>query len=672
MSPTELMATGLGLYALAAAVDLLAGVRRRWLRPLPYLAAAAGAGFLLALGVLGMTGHPVSFGPDLLATTHAPWRLDQLAGLFLTLTSAVALGVALAFAGWVQIPRALPGRGLGAGFALLLAAVAGTLLARDAFDFLFAYELITVAFFILTSLPPPRRARVPANVVTAVFAKGSGALLLLGFLLLAGAARSLDLAAWAHVGPSDLRDGAWVLIVAGFATKVGLIPVHVWMPSGYPAAPGPAKAAMSAIAANAGIYGLWRLLAILGPPPEALATAVLVLGGLTALLGIAHAAVQPDLDRALAYSSLENGGIILTGFGVAMVGDVVHSAPLLALGLLAATLQACAHSFAKATLFAAGATLTTAAGSSDLEDVRGTGRALPVSGTAFAVGALTLAALPPTLGFASEWFILEALLQQFRVHALALALAMALAAALLALTAGFAVLVFLRLLGLCVLTRRGARHLEHPRETGWFGRLGLGLLSLGCLLPAALAPLLVRFLATGLAPDVPARVTRASLSGPWVLTAGYAGFSVLSPSWLWITLPTALLALLGLVVAVTRGRFLRPRRVPAWHSATPGVSGPDSYTSLAFATPARHVLANVLHPHRRLSEAQADDGSHVVYEADVVEIIEELLYRPLARVGRAAVGAVGKVQSGRLDAYVSYILVVVLAVLIAAAALGHR
>ena len=166
-----------------------------------------------------------------------------------------------------------------------------------------------------------------------------GASLLVGFLLLAGAAHSFDFAPWARVTSSGVHATAYALIVFGFSTKVGLVPFQGWMPRGLPGSPGPARAAMAGLAVNAGFYGLWRFLALLGRPPGWLAATVLVLGGITALLGITFAAVQSDLNRVIAYSSVENGGLILVGYGMALAGASVGNGVLTAVGLLAASLQ---------------------------------------------------------------------------------------------------------------------------------------------------------------------------------------------------------------------------------------------------------------------------------------------------------------------------------------------
>ena len=213
-----------------------------------------------------------------------------------------------------------------------------------------------------------------------------------------------------------------------------------------------------------------------------------MLAGLTALLGIAHAAVQPGLQRVIAYSSVENSGLILAGYGVALIGVAVRDARLAAAGLLAGTLQIIAHTAAKSLLFTASAVIAPrgtvgveAPGDDDLDALRGAARRLPWSGTGLAIGSLTLAGLPLTVGFVSEWFLLEALMQQFRIPGLGFRLVLALAGAAVALTAGFAGVTFVRLTGLVVLgppaqpasaaggagPGRGA-----SRDYGWLGRAG--------------------------------------------------------------------------------------------------------------------------------------------------------------------------------------------------------
>ncbi len=677
------LACGLALLTLAAAVDLVGRRGSVW-RAMPYLAGAAGSACLVAAGAAAVAGQSVSLrSGSLLGTVAVGARFsalpgiaaDRLSGLFLVIAFGAAFGVSLAFASWARGLGDAGRRGLGASYALALGAVVVVLTARDAFTLLFGWESLTLAFWLLSGFDRHAPGRPASALVTLAFGRVSGACLLTGLLLLVARSGSLSLAGLAHAPAGPLRSTACVLLVAGFVVKVGLVPFQVWLPRGYAAAPGPARAVMAGVAVNVGFYGLWRTLAVLGPPPAAVTDVVLVLASLTAVLGIAHAAVQGSLQRVIAYSSVENAGLILAGFGVALVGAARGSRDLMAVGLLAATLQVIAHAAAKSLLFVSSAGIQAVTQSDDLDDLRGAVRLAPWSGTGLAIGSLTLAGLPPTAGFVSEWFLLEALMQQFRVPGLADRLVLAVTGAAVALTAGFAGVAFVRLVGLIVLGRPLAASRPAGRgELGPVGRVGVVLLAVACLVVAALTPLEIRMIGAGLAPVLPASSVTAALKSPWVVQPVFAGFSILSPSWLWIVMPALLVAVAAFAWLVSGSRLLRVRRVPAWRSATAGVTGHDSYTAFGFANPTRRVLAAVLHTRAEVTrfEPPATDpdqdeaetpAAHVGYSSDVIEVVEEYLYLPFRRPFLALVRLAQRLQSGRLDAYLAYMLAALLAVL---------
>jgi hydrogenase-4 component B len=700
------LAAGLGLLAVAGAADLIAGVRWPRLRSGPYLIGAAGSACLAAAGAGVLAGHPARLAVSgWLGAGTAGLVADRLSGLFLVIALGAAVPVSLAFASWVTQPGEVGRRGLGASYALTLGAAAVIITAADAFTFLFAWELVTVGFYLLAGFERGRPGRPAGALATLVFGKISGAALLLGLLLLAVRSGSLHLASFAFVPGGAARATAQALLIGGFAVKVGLVPFQVWLPRGYAAAPGPARAVMAGVAVNVGFYGLWRTQALLGAPPAWLTGLLLVLAGATALLGIAHAAVQPGLQRVIAYSSVENSGLILAGYGVALVGTTVRDPRLAAAGLLAATLQIIAHTAAKSLLFTSSAVIAPRAavgfeepGDDDLDPLRGAARRLPWSGTGLAIGSLTLAGLPLTLGFVSEWFLLEALMQQFRIPGLAFRLLLALAGAAVALTAGFAGVTFVRLTGLVVLgpPPLGPRTTAANQEYGWLGRAAIVLLSAGCLVTAAALPLVVRMVAAGLAPVVPRAVTSGALKSPWVVQPVFAAFSILSPSWLWVVMPLLALAVLVFAWLVSRARLTRVRRVPVWRSATAGVEGADCYTATGFANPTRRVLATILHTRAEVrvldpvDPAQEDGapaeprrpgagpdagtpgrpGPRLGYTSDVVEVVETYVYRPMLRPVMALVHAAKRLQSGRLDAYLAYMLIALVALLALVTALA--
>ena len=718
-----LFAAGLILLAVAAAADLLGLPRpgRGRVSGLPYLLGAVAAGCLAAAGGTALAGTTVTLGTGHLLGQVLPGQealglsADRLSGMFLVMALGAAVPISVAFASWAARPGATGRRGLGASYALALGSVAVIVTATDAFTFLFGWEALTLAFYLLAGFERGRADRAGAAQITLAFGRISGASLLAGLLLLVSVSHSIALASFAQVPGGVVRTTALVLLIGGFAVKAGLVPFQVWLPRGYAAAPGPARAIMAGVCVNVAFYGMWRTFALLGRAPGWLAGALLILGGFTALLGIAHAAVQNRLPRVIAYSSIENSGLIIVGFGVALTGAAVRDQRLIAVGLLAATLQMIAHTAAKSLLFTADAGLEAAAGSDDLERLLGIGRRAPWSGTGLAIGSLTLAGLPPTAGFVSEWFLLESLMQQFRVPGLGYRLPMALAGAAVALTAGFAGVTFVRLVGLVVLRRpaRSSSGTGHG-DYGWAGRAAVAVLAACPLALAAVTPLEIRVIAHGLSPVVPATVTLGALKSPWVLQPVFAGFSILSPSWLWIDIP-ALVLLVGLFTGALSGRrMLHVRRVPAWRSATIGVDGSDSYTAFGFANPTRRVLASVLHtqtevrvlttepnslppddtggarevpgapdgtpppiadrgpePDGGAGEPEANSGGpHLGYRSDVIEVVETYLYRPAFQLVAVVVATAKRLQSGRLDAYLLYMLIALIAVIAVVTALA--
>jgi hydrogenase-4 component B len=693
-----LFAAGLILLALAALADLVGGRIARFMASGPlYLLGAAGSACLAVLGGFALTRQSVRLavtgwlGQAVPGQPTAGLAADRLSGMFLALAFGAAVPVSVAFASWARSPREKR-RGLGASYALALGSVAVIVTARDVFTFLFGWEGLTLAFYLLAGSERHKRGRGAAAQLTFAFGKVSGAALLSGLLLLATGSHSIMLSSFAHVPGGAARTTAQVLLLAGFAIKAGLVPFQIWLPRGYSAAPGPARAIMAGVCVNVAFYGMWRTLALLGRAPGWLVGAVLVLGALSALLGIAHAAVQNRLSRVIAYSSIENSGLIVTGFGIALTGAAVGDRRLIAAGLLAATLQLVAHTAAKSLLFTSVAGIEAAAGSDDLEALRVRARRTPWSGFGLAVGSVTLAGLPPTAGFVSEWFLLESLMQQFRVPGLGYRLVLALAGAAVALTVGFAGVTFVRLVGLIVLGNRTSEHRTAPgaADYGWAGRVAVVVLAVCCLAIAAVTPLEVRVIAAGLSPDVPSALTMGALKSPWVLQPVFDGFSILSPSWLWLEMPVMLLLVVLFTWAVSGRRLLRVRRVPAWRSATIGVEGADSYTAFGYANPTRRVLAGVLDTRSEvrqimLEENGSDNGTgapdrpdpeetgqaaHLQYASDVIEVVEAYLYRPVFRAFMSVVAVAKRLQSGRLDAYLLYMLIALIAVIAVVTALA--
>jgi hydrogenase-4 component B len=655
---TVLFAVAMGALALAPLLALLLDIRS--IDRLAALCSVVGCALLVIVGLAAALGgaHPVLNLGHWLGFGHSALRADGLAGIFLTLTGLTGAAVSLAYA---ELPAGRWLTGLGCTLLLFVTVAIGS---EGAFLFLLAWEAITICIYLIASAGRDR-ADLLAGYLTGGLAKIGGAALLAAFGLLYAHTHSFSLEVWAHSSlPAGTRGVLFALFLVCFATKVGVIPLQGGLPAGYGSAPRLGAASLS-VALGAGFYGLWRFeFQILGPLPVWCGDALLILGGITALSGIVYALTQDNLRRFLGYSTIEHAGIVLTGLGVALLGHAAHKPTLAAAGLLAATLQVCAHNLAKTLALITIDRVEQATGERTIDPLGGLSRRLPASALALGVSSLTLAAIPPLGGFVSEWFTLEALLQGFRMPTLASQLLCALAAAALALTAGLGLLAFAKYYSFIFLgpARSALGVLREPsrRPLGLLG-LGLVLLFLGTI-----APWEIHVLGSGLQELVGFNVASTTISHPLVLGPVFKEFSVLAPTWLSIVLPAyALLAILA--VRATRGRSVRTspvRRAPVWVTGSGAELSAVQYRPSAYSNPMRVILRGPLGYRTQLTATgDQDEAPRLTLDTRVVFWVSRFLYAPLAALALRIAERVRALQSGRLSAYLLYMLIALIAAL---------
>jgi formate hydrogenlyase subunit 3/multisubunit Na+/H+ antiporter MnhD subunit len=423
---------------------------------------------------------------------------------------------------------------------------------------------------------------------------------------------------------------------------------------------------MAGIALNAGFYGLMRvLLSYLSPLPDWCGLIVLLLGGITAVLGILYGVVQADLKVFVAYSSVENVGVILIGLGLAVLAHAQGVLPLAALALLAALFHLLGHAVAKALLFLGAGAVEVGSGTTDMERLGGLMGRMPWTATTFLFGALALAALPPFSGFSSEWLTLQALMQGFRLQGTGNHVVVAIAGALLALTSGVALMAFVKVVGIVFLGEARAAPAASAREAPVTLRAALVGLALWSVAIGVFAPWVVRLLGASGVPLVGLNVAGRVLQEQLIIQPAYPHFSSIDPSYLAFVLPLlALVPLAAVLLARWRGR-VRPRRVPAWASASGAVGPRVEYSAIGYSNPVRVIFTNVYRTRREADSVGDELFPHTLrYRSQVLPAAERLLYRPLVAVTLQVADAVRRLQSGYLSAYIAYILIVLLIALI--------
>lgn len=650
------------IYAIAMSALALSAVCTFALPRAGILIAAAGSVLLIVSGVGGAVGgarlHLLLGG--WLGFGQSGLRDDGIAGIFLALTGITATAVMVAYA-------ARPG-GRGAMWlsCVLEFTVAVVIGADNAFLFLLAWEGLTVCVYLLTSGGGSPR-ELAAGYLTGGLAKLGGAALLAAIGIMYAHTGTFSLAAWttASVSPGT-RGVLFVLFLACFATKIGVLPLQGGLPAGYSSA-SRLGAASLAVALCAGFYGLWRFeLSILAPLPAWCGDALLILGGVTALTGIAYALTQDGMRAFLGYSTVENAGIILIGLGVAALGQSAHKPMLAAAGLLAATLHVCSHNLAKTLALIGVDRVELATGTDAMDPLGGLARRLPATAVGVAIASTSLAAIPPLGGFVSEWFTFQALLQGFRMPTLLSELLCALAAAALALTAGLGVLAFAKFFGMVFLGPSRAERLRAEEPTWWpAGVAGLSLL-LVCL--GAVAPWEIRGISAALAPLLSIHLAATTISSPLVLTPVFVGFSVLDPTWLSLTLPVYV-GLCLLVVRLSRVRGTHHpgvRRAPVWVTGSAPDLAAVQYRPSAYSNPMRVILRGPLGYRAETTTDQPRDGvggGRLVLRTRVTLVIDRFVYAPTAALVSWLACGVRALQSGRLSLYMLYMLAALLAAL---------
>jgi hydrogenase-4 component B len=648
------------LAAFVGAVEAGRGHAPRWSVAMSAVACA----FILALGTALVAGAPAFAvaGGNVLGFTPIDVRCDGLSGVFVLTLGIV--GLAASVAAWEGVHHGPFNAVTAIAYPVFLGSLLLVFGSADAFAFLLAWELMALSSASLVVGAKPVPEQVSAGYLYLAMTHLATAALVVAFGILAGASGgSLVFADW-RAGAATLaplaRDGVFVLLLVGFGTKAGAVPLHSWLPRAHPVAPSHVSALMSGVMIKTGIFGLVRLgLGVLGPGPDAWGVAVIAVGAVSAVLGILYALMEHDLKRLLAMSSIDNIGIILMGLGAAMLLAGHGYTAAAALALASALFHALNHGVFKALLFLAAGAIQAAAGSRNLNRLGGLVRGMPVTALCFGAGAAAISGLPPLNGFGSEWLTFHALIGAGAAPDLPPAVRSVplLAVGALALTAALAVACFVKATGLGFLALPRTDGARDAREAARSERVAMGFLAVLCVaLGVGAGPVGARLV------DIAAPVVgRATSAGPATAAVALAGgplaAGTVSPAMLGALVVLAALAgLLGL----RRGRRREAvRSVPTW---TCGVLPEPAmeYTATSYSKLIRLFFRQVLRPDRVVHvefHAGTPVPSTMRYTGGVTHVLDERVFRPLHALSVRASSTVRRLQNGSVQAYLGYALV---------------
>ena len=607
--------------------------------------------FALGSAAVGLSTAPqrIAFGRF---EAHAILRLDPTAGFFIGVLGAVAILVAIYALGPRSRDERRTGRTASASACAILFASFLACSADDVLLFIFAWELLALAFYWAIAYSGTDESAPQSAYFTIVVTHVAGACIVAALLFLAHAAGGFEVGAVVVAGHTLGAPAAGlvlVLLLVGFGAKFGMLPMQAWLPYGYSSAPSVVAALMAGGALNAGFYGVTRFIVGFPNPPAWFAIAVICIGAVTAFFGIAWACAQRDVRRLAAFSSVENGGIILTALGVAIAGGILHNPMLVGFGIATAFVLIAAHAVAKTTLFLATASIADACTTTSFERLGGLSRAMPVVTVAMLIAGMSLAALPPLAGFVGEWLVLEALMQAFRTGNVAFEVAFALSGATIGVAAGVAVVAFTKLIGIGMLgaarSPEATRAAHAPKSSWRSASLSLG--SLAIVGVGVLAVPLLHAIGPSIDGIAGARASEAMIGTFPLIQPTFAGFSSIAPSNLGVMLVgfTAFFWLVARCFRRTPGRS-----TPAWTSGEPYRAW-TQYTGTGYANPTRVILDAGM---RTTRDVETEEGS---YSSDIRPFFDLPFYRAFAAPFLKLAGLVRGTQSGVIAAYLSYILV---------------
>ena len=585
-------------------------------------------------------------------------RLDALSAFFLLLLGGTAAAVSVFSAGYFRAGEGTSPGLLALQYHLFLAAMAWVLLADDAYAFMVAWEAMALAsFFLVTSqhrVPDVRRAGFLYLLIAHLGA--IGVLLCFGVLQGGSWQFTFDAMRAAQLSPG-WASVAFALAVFGFGAKAGLVPLHAWLPEAHPAAPSPVSALMSAVMLKTAVYGLLRVgFDLLGTPHWSWGAALLALGLFSALFGAMFAAVQTDMKRLLAYSSIENLGVILAAVGLAMLFEGSGQRLFAALALAAALFHCLNHALFKSLLFLATGSVLHATQQRSLGKLGGLIRRMPWVAWPTLVASLAIAGLPPLNGFVSEWLLLQAFLVSPQLPLAFVNMLVPVGAALLVLASALAGYVMVKFYGVIFLGRMREPQLAHAHDAGRFERVALLALAGACIGLGLVPALLLERLNATVGLLVGPVATRWGDVG-W-LRAGAVSTAGFSPL---LFAAGIALVMLGSFVAIRRLYHGRVSRGAPWDCGYPWQDARMQDTAEGFGQPIRQIFEPFFRMRRQLP-SPFDESPR--YQVTVEDHFWYLLYRPIAGAVDRTAGLVGRLQQGRIAVYLLYGFATLVALLV--------
>jgi hydrogenase-4 component B len=676
MMPIDIASASIFLLLLSVLLAAVLRHSQRLMITVSFVLTAAASLLSVAAGILTVSRGVTDKVVLLIGLPDLPFhlRLDPLAGFFLTVIGLLCFFVSVYSIGYVK--GYLGNRkvtSLITFFSLFLTGMFMVVLADDALFFLISWEVMAAASYFLVIFENEKIENRRAAFLYMVVAHVGAIAILLSFGVLAGfasgfgsfAGYTFDAMRQAQF-PSEWATVAFILAFFGFAAKAGVVPLHVWLPEAHPVAPSNVSALMSGVMLKTAIYGIVRVtFDLIRVFPWWWGAMVLVLGLVSAVMGVLYALMQHDLKRLLAYHSVENIGIILIGIGLAMIFASFRMPLLAALALIAGLYHTMNHAMFKGLLFMGAGSVLHATHERNMEEMGGLIHTMPWTAALFLIGCVSISALPPFNGFVSEWLTFQAFLLSPALPNQLMRLLIPMGAALLALTGALAAACFVKAFGVTFLGHWRGHHKPTVHEANWPMRLGMAMAALSCLALGVLPTLFIEWMDI-----IPQQLVGSKIG----TTAGAFG-------WMWLT-PVAyerasysgsivFVGILAVVVLAYLFLHVRPgtiHRVPIWDCGFQKINNRMQYNATSFSMPIRRVFGFLFNIKEQVRLAP-QEGHRAFpkkfhYSLRVRDRLWGWIYKPVVELSFWVSRRIGRLQQGRIQAYLIYSFITILVLLV--------
>ncbi len=649
-------------------------VRARYLCCGTALAGAVLGGLAAVLSLF--QGTPVQWAvPSGIPLFAYSFNYDALAGFFNLVLAILAAAVSIYSFSYLKGFEGKRNIGFfGFLFHILLLSLTITFTAANAFLFLIAWEVMSLAAYGLVTFYHEEEETRRAGLLYIIMAHIDTGCVMLGFALLIQASGSAEFASF-HGAAAQLSSGrqaaAFVLFFLGFSIKAGVIPFHTWLPAAHPVAPSNISALLSGIVIKCGIYGMTRIfLDALGGVPSWAGILVLIVGVVSAVLGVLYALMEHDLKRLLAYHSIENIGIILMGLGAALIFRVAGHPLLAGVALIAAMFHTLNHAIFKCLLFLGAGSVHHSTGTRNMEEMGGLIRPMPVTAFCFLIGAVAISGLPPLNGFVSEWLTYQSLLAGYGATRGLTRILFPLAGSMLALTGALAAACFVKAFAITFLALPRAAESRNAHEAPRTMLIGMSFLTFACVALGLGATWFLPVFGGMTEQLLGHRIGANLITGKgWVLSAGIPHRGTVSGTVSTAIIAVGLSILVGAAVLLVTfaGRRFARQRGPTWDCGLPGLTEENEYTATAFSKPLRMIFSVLYQPRREIQ--QVFDVSpyfpkEIRFESKIEPAFENRIYVPLQEFIFRLSNKMRTIQAGSIHAYLAYIFVTLILLLL--------